>query len=82
MLIDCYNSEKFLIDEIKLSKVISNLNNIIIDNGSGSIKVGFSEGENVNCIEFPTIVGKVRGERQSSLLEGSQQKDIYIGSEA
>ena len=48
---------------------------IIIDNGSGSIKAGFS-GEEEPKVVFPTLIGRVKNQ------VGSEKKDFYIGQEA
>jgi actin len=52
--------------------------NIVIDNGSGVIKAGFS-GENQPSIKFPSIVGKPRTDKQ---MIGVDAKSEYIGDEA
>lgn len=51
---------------------------IVIDNGSGVIKAGFSE-ENQPSVKFPSIVGKPRTKQQ---MIGVESKDCYIGDEA
>merc|ERR1712083_427287 len=51
--------------------------NVIIDNGSGVIKAGFS-GDNAPSIKFPSIVGRPRGKGMISV----ESKDEYIGDEA
>jgi actin beta/gamma 1 len=51
--------------------------NVIIDNGSGVIKAGFS-GDNAPSIKFPSIVGRPRGKG----MIGVESKDEYIGDEA
>jgi len=52
--------------------------NIVIDNGSGVIKAGFS-GDNQPCSKFPSIVGKPRSSKQ---MIGTESKSEYIGDEA
>ena len=49
---------------------------VVIDNGSGMMKVGFAENE-APRVAFPTIVGKRR-----SFISSSQFKDEYLGEEA
>lgn len=51
--------------------------NIVIDNGSGVLKAGFSE-ETQPSVKFPSIVGVPRGEA----MIGVDQKSEYIGDEA
>jgi actin len=51
---------------------------IVIDNGSGVIKAGFS-GDNQPSVKFPSIVGKPRSEKQ---MIGTESKSEYIGDEA
>jgi len=51
---------------------------IVIDNGSGVIKAGFS-GDNQPCVQFPSIVGVPRSDKQ---LIGVENKSEYIGDEA
>ena len=50
---------------------------VIIDNGSGLMKVGMA-GEDVPRSIFPTIIGKPK---MPGLMVGVDQKDVYIGSE-
>ena len=52
--------------------------NIIIDNGSGFIKSGFSGEEGPRAV-FPTIVGYPK---YSSGMIGNYKKEVYIGQEA
>jgi actin len=52
--------------------------NIVIDNGSGVIKAGFS-GDNQPSVKFPSIVGKPRSDKQ---MIGVESKSEYIGDEA
>merc|ERR1712167_417803 len=52
--------------------------NIIIDNGSGVIKAGFS-GDNQPSVKFPSIVGRPRSKQQ---MLGVEAKDEDIGDEA
>ena len=50
---------------------------VIIDNGSGLMKVGMA-GEDVPRSIFPTIIGKPK---MPGLMVGVDQKDVYIGNE-
>ena len=51
---------------------------IVIDNGSGVIKAGFS-GDNQPSVKFPSIVGIPRSDKQ---MVGVESKSEYIGDEA
>ncbi len=51
---------------------------VIIDNGSGMVKVGFA-GEDAPRAVFPSIVGRPK---HSNAMQGTQQKSEYIGDEA
>jgi len=51
---------------------------IVIDNGSGVIKAGFS-GDNTPTVKFPSIVGVPRNGQQ---MIGVEAKSEYIGEEA
>jgi actin-related protein len=51
---------------------------IVIDNGSGVIKAGFS-GDNQPSVKFPSIVGYPRSDKQ---MVGVESKAEYIGDEA
>merc|ERR1711953_1282125 len=51
---------------------------VVIDNGSGMVKAGFS-GEETPRAVFPAIVGRPKN---ASAMQGVQQKDCYIGEEA
>ncbi|ORD97409.1 ACT [Hepatospora eriocheir] len=51
---------------------------IVIDNGSGMVKAGFT-GEDTPRVIFPSIVGKPK---QKAVMVGMGQKDIYVGDEA
>lgn len=51
---------------------------IVIDNGSGVIKAGFS-GDNTPSVKFPSIVGYPRTDKQ---MVGVESKTEYIGDEA
>jgi len=48
---------------------------IIVDNGSGFIKVGIA-GDDAPKSSFPTIIGRPK---QPGQMVGMDQKDIYIG---
>ena len=50
---------------------------IVIDNGSGMIKAGFS-GENQPSVKFPSLVGVPKGKNQI----GMEGKEEYIGDDA
>jgi len=51
---------------------------VIIDNGSGMVKAGFSGEESPNAV-FPSVVGVPKNE---SAMIGVSQKEHYIGEEA
>lgn len=51
---------------------------IVIDNGSGFIKVGFAGAETPRAT-FPTIIGTPKSEQ---LMVGGQNKDYFVGYEA
>ena len=51
---------------------------IVIDNGSGVIKAGFS-GDPQPCVKFPSIVGVPRTDKQ---MVGVESKAEYIGDDA
>lgn len=51
---------------------------IVIDNGSGFMKVGFA-GEEAPRAVFPSIVGRPR---HQGVMVGMGQKDCYVGDEA
>ena len=51
---------------------------IVVDNGSGVIKAGFS-GDNQPAVKFPSIVGTPRSDKQ---MVGVESKPEYIGDEA
>jgi len=51
---------------------------LVIDNGSGMVKAGFS-GDDAPRAVFPSIVGKPR---HQGTMVGMAQKDAYIGDEA
>lgn len=53
---------------------------IVIDNGSGMVKAGFS-GEDSPCCVFPSIVGVPRF-KNSMRMTGTSEKSIFIGEEA
>jgi len=57
---------------------MSDNKNIVIDNGSGVIKAGFS-GDNQPSVKFPSIVGIPRSDKQ---MVGVESKSEYIGDEA
>ena len=51
---------------------------VVIDNGSGICKVGFSNEEYPTAC-FPAIVGTAR---TASIMMGTENKDVYVGQEA
>ena len=51
---------------------------VVIDNGSGVIKAGFS-GDNAPSVKFPSIVGVPRTDKP---MIGTDVKSEYIGDEA
>ena len=51
---------------------------VVIDNGSGICKAGFSGEDQPRCV-FPSIVGRPKN---PGVIVGVEQKDIYIGDEA
>lgn len=51
---------------------------VIIDNGSGVVKAGFS-GDDAPRVVFPSIVGRPK---YKGVMVGMGQKDYYIGDEA
>jgi actin len=51
---------------------------LVIDNGSGIVKAGFS-GEDAPRAIFPSITGRPKN---PGILVGVDQKDVYIGDEA
>ena len=51
---------------------------VVIDNGSGMIKAGFS-GDDVPRTSFPAIVGRPR---HQNVMVGMGQKELYVGDEA
>jgi actin-related protein len=51
---------------------------IVIDNGSATIKVGLA-GEQGPRVEFPNVVGRPR---HNGPLAGAASKDVYVGKEA
>jgi len=52
--------------------------NLVIDNGSGMVKSGFSGDDTPRCV-FPSIVGRPK---HKGVMVGMGQKDTYIGDEA
>lgn len=51
---------------------------IVIDNGSGVVKAGFSGDDGPQCV-FPSIVGFPR---HQSIMIGLAEKDMYVGDDA
>jgi actin-related protein len=51
---------------------------VVIDNGSGMCKAGLSGEDNPRAV-FPALVGVAR---TASIMMGTQNKDVYVGSEA
>merc|ERR1712166_1330202 len=58
-------------------QLMSDVQNIVIDNGSGVIKAGMA-GDNTPTVKFPSIVGYPRG----AAMGGVEVKSEYIGDEA
>jgi actin beta/gamma 1 len=48
---------------------------VIIDNGSGMCKAGFS-GDDAPKASFPSIVGRPK---YANTMVGADQKDVYVG---
>jgi len=57
---------------------MSEVQTVVIDNGSGMVKAGFAGEETPRCV-FPAIVGRPK---HASAMQGVTQKDCYIGEEA
>eukprot|EP01084_Bolivina_argentea_P027028 50239_1 len=51
---------------------------VVIDNGTGMIKAGFSGDEVPRC-SFPAMVGRPR---HQAVMVGMGQKEMYVGDEA
>lgn len=51
---------------------------VVIDNGSGMCKAGLSGEDNPRAV-FPAFVGVPR---QQSIMMGTENKELYVGSEA
>ena len=51
---------------------------VVIDNGTGMIKAGFSGDDTPRC-SFPAIVGRPR---HQNVMVGMGQKEEYVGDEA
>jgi len=51
---------------------------LVVDNGSGMVKAGFS-GDDAPRAVFPSIVGRPK---VKSTMVGSENKDVYVGDEA
>jgi actin-related protein len=58
--------------------MVESQQHIVIDNGSGFIKAGFS-GEEAPRSVFPSVVGRTKVQ---GIMIGSEKKDIFIGQEA
>jgi len=52
--------------------------NLVIDNGTGMVKAGFS-GEDAPRAVFPSIIGRPK---YTSVMSGMTHKDLYVGDEA
>merc|ERR1712061_277407 len=61
-----------------ISEVMSEVQTVVIDNGSGMVKAGFAGEETPRCV-FPAIVGRPK---HASAMQGVTQKDCYMGEEA
>ena len=57
---------------------MSETQSIVVENGSGVIKAGFS-GDNQPRVKFPSIVGVPRSDKA---MVGVESKSEYIGDEA
>ena len=57
---------------------MTDLQTVVIDNGSGMVKAGFAGEEAPRCV-FPAIVGRPK---HASAMQGVNQKSEYIGEEA
>ncbi|MFM7851578.1 MAG: actin, cytoplasmic 2, partial [Flammeovirgaceae bacterium] len=51
---------------------------VIIDNGSGYVKAGFSGEEGPRAV-FPSIIGRPK---VPGIMVGSEQKDYFVGTQA
>mmetsp|Transcript_39088 Transcript_39088/g.72837 ORF Transcript_39088/g.72837 Transcript_39088/m.72837 type:complete len:383 (+) Transcript_39088:62-1210(+) len=51
---------------------------IVIDNGSGTCKAGFS-GEDIPRVILPSVVGR---QRHRMVMVGVESKDVYVGEDA
>ena len=60
------------------SNIDDDVQAIVFDNGSGTIKAGFA-GEEAPSVYIPTIIGRLR---HTSTLSAMNLKDQYIGDEA
>lgn len=67
-------NNKFVEADINLTKPA-----LIIDNGSGMVKAGFS-GEAQPCVEFPSIIGTPKYKK--SLKHMKDGKMLFVGSDA
>src|SRR5437879_4458897 len=55
---------------------------IVIDNGSGMVKAGFS-GEDSPCCVFPSIIGRPKYKNTMKKVDKDAQEDIfYVGDDA
>jgi actin-related protein len=57
---------------------MDNSTHLVIDNGSGLCKAGFSGEEGPRSV-FPCIVGRPKTQ---SIMQGNEQKDVFVGQEA
>ena len=60
------------------NRLVGNLNAIVIDNGSGTIRAGFA-GENTPKTYFPSYVGRPKHIRA---MAGALEGDVFIGPKA
>jgi len=51
---------------------------VVIDNGSGMCKAGLSGEDNPRAV-FPALVGIPK---TKTIMMGTENKDVYVGSEA
>ena len=56
----------------------SEVSALVVDNGSGMCKAGLSGEDNPRAC-FPAIVGTAH---TASIMMGTENKDVYVGSEA
>lgn len=78
MILKNINHTNFLFhNDLLNSTMTEKIPIIVMDNGSGTSKIGFS-GQNSPCSIFPTIIGRPK----YLLGPDSDLKDLYVGEEA